>query len=212
MTTLRKPEWFFVPAWIILTALCVPIALFFTFIIIRMLLNFVGDYIYVRGVRHITEDYWLTYLFPPLMGLATGFLQYGLLRRYLPHMGGWVLTTVAGWLVGLAMFMTWLQVASAIWQIDAFYEGWAIDLAFVALGASIGTAQWLLLRRRLSHAGWWIGANVLSYGLLGLLAGDGSLNQYLVWMLALLPAGITAVTFSLLINQTDPPFPQLQSA
>jgi hypothetical protein len=96
MTTIRKPEWFFYPAWIILTALCVPLALLLYFPIIRVIKLSFGDIIYVHGVRHITEDYLLDDSVLPLMNLLTGIVQYGLLRRYLPRMGWWVLATALG--------------------------------------------------------------------------------------------------------------------
>jgi hypothetical protein len=61
MTTIKKPEWFFYPAWIILTTLCFPIAFILSFAILRVIIIFVGDIIYVDGVRHITEDYLARY-------------------------------------------------------------------------------------------------------------------------------------------------------
>jgi hypothetical protein len=35
MTIIKKPEWNFYPAWIILTTLCIPIAFFFDLIILK---------------------------------------------------------------------------------------------------------------------------------------------------------------------------------
>ncbi len=107
---------------------------------------FVGDYIYVDGVRYITEDYLWGYFFVPIVGLLTGLLQYGLLRRYLPHMGWWVLDTTGGWLLGalLILISGWLN----FWT----YESFDIDLAFIVMGFSIGVGQWLLLWRRLPWA------------------------------------------------------------
>lgn len=102
----KKPEWFFYPAWIILTALCIPIAFILNFAVLRVIISFVGDFIYVDGVRRITEDYLGMYTFVPLVGFLTGALQYGLLRPYLPRMGWWVLATTGGWLVGAILILT----------------------------------------------------------------------------------------------------------
>ena len=206
MTTIKKPEWFFIPAWIIFTAICVPIAFILYFAIIRFIMIFVGDIIYVNGVRHITEDYLFTYLFPLIVGLLTGCLQYSLLRRYLPRMGWWVAATVAGWL-GLVLILGIFSALAFFWTADVANEI-LINWAFVALGLSIGVGQWLLLRRRLPRAAWWIAANIGGWTLLGLIVGNGSLNQYMVLAVGILPACVTAMALVLLMNQDPPPKPQ----
>lgn len=203
LTTIhKKPEWFFYPIWVILTTLCVPIAFFIDLaIIMPVITRFVGDIIYVDGVRRITEDYLGMQVFVPTAGLLMGLLQYGLLRRYLPRMGWWVLATIGGWLLGLLLLLTpgWLNWTDA--SID-------IDLAFIVIGLSIGVGQWMALRRRLPRAGWWIGANVVGWGLLSLITSDTSLGQFGLLTMSFLPACVTAVTLALLMNQAQPTEPQ----
>jgi hypothetical protein len=198
----KKPEWSFYPTWIILTALCIPIAFILDLVILKFITSIVGDFIYVDGVRHITEDYLGMYAFVPIAGLLTGVLQYGLLRRYLPRMSWWVLATTGGWLLGALLILIpgWLN----IW----IYESFDIDSAFIVLGTSIGAGQWLLLRRRLPQAGWWIGANVLGWGLLSLITSDSSLGQFGLFVLGFLPACVTAVMLALLMNWALPTEPQ----
>jgi hypothetical protein len=201
MALIKKPEWSFYPTWIILTLLCIPIAFFIDLVIMKVTSSIIGDFIYVNGVRHITEDYLSMYAFVPIVGLLTGLMQYGLLRRYLPHMGWWVLATTGGWFLGLLLILTssWLN----IWT----FETINLDLAFIVMGLSIGVGQWLLLRRRLPRAGWWVGANVLGWALLGLITGD-SMNQFGLLALGFLPACVTAVMIALLINWAPPAEPQ----
>jgi hypothetical protein len=210
MTTIRKPEWFFIPAWVFFTAICMPITFILYFAVIRFIMIFVGDVIYVNGVRHITEDYLFTYLFPPMVGLLTGRLQYGLLRRYLSRMGWWVAATLAGWL-GLVLILGIFSALAFFWTADVANE-FLINWAFVVLGLSIGVGQWLLLRRRLPQAAWWIAANIAGWTLLGLLGlivgGNGSLNQYTLLAVGILPACVTAMALVLLMNQDPPPKPQ----
>jgi hypothetical protein len=194
MTINRKPAWFFYPAWIILTALCVPIALGLYFVIIRGIMIFTGYY---------TEDALFYFVFVPTAGLLTGMAQFGLLRRYLPRMGWWVLATAGGWLLGLVLILLSIfQLLPHIWGAEAIYRWWAFVLAFSLLGLSIGFGQWLVLRRRLPGAGWWIGANILGWGLLGLMTKDIR-DQYALYLL-LLPACLTAVTLALLLNPLTP--------
>jgi hypothetical protein len=201
MTTIKKPEWSFYPTWIILTMLCVPVAFVLDLVILRVITNFVGDFIYVDGVRHITEDYLGMYTFFPIVGLLTGLLQYGLLRRYLPRMGWWVLVTTGGWLLGALLLL--ISRRLDFWTSESF----DIRLAYVVMGLSIGVGQWLLLRRRLPRAGWWIGANVLGWVLLGLITGD-TLHQFDLLALGFLPTCVTAAMLALLMNQAQATEPQ----
>jgi hypothetical protein len=61
-----------------------------------------------------------------------------------------------------------------------------------------------LLRRRLARAGWWIAANLLGWGLLGLITPGNAVNQYGIFTLGLLPACATAAVLALLMNQIPP--------
>jgi hypothetical protein len=46
------------------------------------------------------------------------------------------------------------------------------------MGLAIGLTQWLLLQRQLARAGWWIAANTLGWGLLGVVTPGNRLDQY----------------------------------
>lgn len=197
MNTTQKPEWYFYPGWILLTTVCVPVAFFLTLAILRLVIHFVGDVIYVNGVRHISEDFLAIYIFMPVVGLLMGLLQYGLLSRYLARMGGWVLGTADGWILGLVLIVTgsWLNP----WpQVPLDFR-----LVFIVLGLSIGVLQWLLLRRRLPRAGWWVLASLLGWGLLALFS-EQTANEYALILVGLLPACVTAATFGLLLNREEP--------
>ena len=200
---LKKPERSFYLGWIILTSLCVPIAYFLSIITLKIITNIVGDYVFVNGVRHITEDYLAMYVLVPNMSLLTGALQYGLLRQYLTRMGWWVFVTVAGWFLGVLLIVlpSWLG-----WT-DAPLNN--LDLIFLVMGLAIGITQWSLLQRRLARAGWWIAANVAGWGLLGLITLDNSLGQCGLLTLGLLPACATATVLALLMNQAPPTEPKM---
>ena len=147
----------------VLSFLCIPIALFLDFIVRSIITQVIGDFIYVNGVRHFTEDYLFTYTFIPMVALLTGALQHALLRRYSPRMGWWVLTTTGGWLLGMLLFL--------ITGGNRFLN---LGLMFLVIGLAIGIAQWLLLRRRLPQPGWWIVANAVGWGLLALITIDSA--------------------------------------
>ena len=86
---------------------------------------------------------------------------------------------------------------------EAINTLWAKALALILMGLSIGFGQWLLLRRRFPRAGWWIGANVVGWGLLGLTAGDATDGSWLL-ALGLAPACATAATLAVLMNPLRP--------
>lgn len=197
----EKPRWFFYLLWILLTLLCVPIAFFFNLVILRVITLFVGDFIYVDGMGHITEDYLAMYTFIPIVGLLIGILQYGLLRRYLPHMGWWVAVTIGGWLLGifLCLIPGWLHWTNSLFD---------LDLAFIVMGSSIGVGQWFLLRRRLPQAGGWIAANVAGWSLLALITEGNSIDQFGLFTFGFFPACATALMLALLMNQVHRTEPQ----
>ena len=200
---LKKPERSFYLGWIVLTALCVPIAFFFSLITLKIITNIVGDYVFVNGVRHITEDYLAMYALVPSMSLLTGAMQYGLLRQYLPRMGWWVFVTVAGWFLGILL----IALPSWLGWTDAPLNN--LDLIFLLMGLAIGISQWLLLRLRLARAGWWIAANVAGWGLLGLITPGNSLDQYGLFTLGFLPACTTAAMLALLMSRVPPAEPKM---
>lgn len=181
--------------WIILTSLGVPIAFLLSIIVLKTITNIVGDFVYVDGVQHITEDYLMMYVFIPIVSLVTGALQYGLLRRFLPRLGWWVPATVAGWLLGVLL----ISLPSWLGWMDSPPNN--LDLILLTMGFAIGLTQWLVLRRRLSRAGWWIIANILGWALLGLITRKNSLDQYGLFALGLLPACTTAVMLALHLNR-----------
>lgn len=192
----RRPEWSFYLGWVALTSLCVPIAFALSLMILKMITAMIGDFVYVNGVQHITEDYLAMYVFVPMVSLLTGALQYVLLRPYLGHMGWWVLATVAGWHLGI------LLIAVPGWL------GWVgaplnnLKLIFLLMGLSIGAVQWLVLRRRLARAAWWIAANVLGWALLAAITRGTSLNQYGLLTLGFLPGCTTAGMLAWYMNRT----------
>jgi hypothetical protein len=194
----RKPEWFFYPGWIVLNAISIPIAWVISWGLISQVERVVGGTIQVGGQTHITEDFLLSYVFFPALGLSTGFLQYLLLRRYLPRMGWWIAATALGWplaFVGIRLIPDTMFTA-----LVADSMGFVV-LAIVLVGGSIGLAQWLVLHQRVRHATWWILANVLGWGVAGLVGGGTISNLLDVLAFGLLPPIATGVAVWLLLDR-----------
>ncbi len=139
--------------------------------------------------------------FVPLVGLSFGIMQWLILRRYMPRAGWWVLVSTLGWILGfgvlaLADKFTENLVTSAIQpEVSAL-------AFFLAAGASVGILQWLVLRRHMLQAGWWVLANVVGWGILGLIVGK-SLDRFTdLAAIAAVPPAITGAVLVLLLRQT----------
>ena len=85
-----------------------------------------------------------------------GTTQWLVLRQKSFQYHTWVGTTVTGAIL-------YSVVTSLVWS---KYSGvWAAVALGALQGAAIGLAQWLLLRRRFSGAGWWIPATIAGYAI-----------------------------------------------
>lgn len=107
-------------------------------------------------------------------GAVLGLAQSRVLRQALPAVSppSWTAATAAGasvaWLAGLTPGYAWDRVAdlpSAVQVAGGFGLGSVLLL-------SIGVAQWLVLRRALPRAGWWVPATAVAWlaGLAGFMA------------------------------------------
>ncbi len=109
-----------------------------------------------------------------LEGMALGFTQWLVLRRYIKHVGGWIVATsigaIAAWLIGLKVIVVLTLI---------FFNGVMAETTPLALlksvfwlgtwmGAVVGLAQWLVLRTHVRRGIIWVLANALAWGL-GLL-------------------------------------------
>ena len=98
-----------------------------------------------------------------VLGAGVGVMQWLVLRRELSQAGWWVAATMSGVVVvgvGLAV----------AWAYDVVFQDGRFDvvgpqpvIASLAAFAAIGVMQWLVLRRQVARAGWWVLANVLGF-------------------------------------------------
>lgn len=80
----------------------------------------------------------------------------------------WVLVTTVGWFAGFIMgFALGCGIVEDVIGLSAF----GFTLAYFMFGASLGfmvsLMQWLVLRRHVSRAGWWILASTASFAVAG---------------------------------------------
>ena len=190
----RKPQWFFYPAWVVLSVISIPISWWIGWVIISQIVNVVGGRIEVGGQSHITEDFLFGYVFIPLLGLITGLLQYLLLHYYLPRMGWWIVTTIFGWLL--------FAIVPLLLSVFAFFPtSLSPALAGVFLGGSIGLFQWLVLRQQARHAALWIVTSALGWAVAFLLTDGAISSQQEVLIVVLLPPIVASLAWWLLLDK-----------
>ena len=85
-----------------------------------------------------------------VIGIALGVLQWFVLQEHIQKSWQWIIATIVGWTLGSTLVL--LLVADG-----------AEFLAGVILGCTVGTAQWLVLRREVHWNGWWLIINVVAW-------------------------------------------------
>jgi hypothetical protein len=112
---------------------------------------------------------WLAYsVLGSGLGIGVGILQWLVLRRRVSRAGWWVLASTAGFVVA------WVGSEAAVdalgYSEDFIGRGVLTRLLqdFIGgamLGPGVGLMQWLVLRRQVSRAGWWVLASTVGCGL-----------------------------------------------
>ena len=98
------------------------------------------------------------------LGAGVGVMQWLLLRRQLSRAGWWVMAGMAGGVVvGVGLAADW---AYDVVMGDKRFSVARPEPAIAATAAlaAIGPMQWLVLRRQVSRAGWWVLANAVGLG------------------------------------------------
>lgn len=86
--------------------------------------------------------------------LLPALFQWLILRQWFARAGWWIPASGVGWLLGLAALSWGIAVADT--QGETPFARVAVPAAFLVPGVIAGTAQWLVLRRNVAHAAWWI--------------------------------------------------------
>jgi len=129
------------------------------------------------------ESEWVTTLRLGVLGGVVGggfagLCQWDILRRQSIKRNGWIPLTVAGWVVictiavwatgivtGAFEFHRGLDAGLIIGPMEARPQSLVLSVvALLAGGAVLGLGQWLLLRRDVKRAGWWILATAVGLG------------------------------------------------
>lgn len=123
-----------------------------------------------------------------VIGTGVGLAQWLVLRRRLPRVGWWIVLSILGFGVGNALGEALVATVSS--PVRDVLDG-------ALIGASVGAAQWLLLRRRVSGAELWLPANVVGWAvgwtLIGLGEGSETWPVVAVYAVGALGAAVAAI-------------------
>jgi hypothetical protein len=111
----------------------------------------------------LLEPGWLTVLFDlvigSMLGIGVGILQWLVLQGRVSRVGWWVLASAAA---GAIQMVGDLESYSELLSFGLLLRFTGI----VALGGAVaGILQWLVLRGKVSRAGWWVLASTVGWGL-----------------------------------------------
>lgn len=88
-----------------------------------------------------------------VVGSTTGLAQWFALRRRIGQAGWWILATTVGVSSGFLALAVIRTITGALIE----------TMGAALIGIVAGIAQWFVLRRRVSRAGWWVLASIVSW-------------------------------------------------
>jgi hypothetical protein len=118
------------------------------------------------------------FMFGAALGSVVGLMQWFVLMRRVSRAGWWVLASAAGFAVAGVGFQTAVVAFGYSEGAEGLGSSVVLGLTVVGVlgGAVAGILQWLVLRRQVSRAGWWVLASTVGWGLSMALAGASSLG------------------------------------
>jgi hypothetical protein len=123
-----------------------------------------------------------------IIGASIGIAQGVVLRRRIASVGWWVFVTSVGFGVGKAAGEAAVQGMPAA-------LGHALSGAII--GVAIGIAQWLILRRHVSRAEWWVLANIpawaLGWSLISLAEDSAGLSTLMIYVVGGVGAAVAGI-------------------
>jgi hypothetical protein len=98
-----------------------------------------------------------------LLPALPAFLHWLILRRLFACTGWWIPASVVGWLLAYIPLNMGIAGADTGQGFLFISERYVFGVACAVAGALAGTLQWLVLRRCVSYAGWWVLASSVSW-------------------------------------------------
>ena len=154
-------------------------------------------------------------IFMALFGAVGGFMQWLVLRRQITGAGWWVLASTLSFAIAPLAAIAGVMVMSQVMSLDGNPLTAPILLG-VIFGVLSAIMPWLVLRRQLARAGWWVPAHLLGSllgGVLGIVTfhAVSAIGFYqFAWAAAgaMFGAGLGAITGITLVWLLRQPVPE----
>ncbi len=138
--------------------------------IVGMFVGFFLGFLVAASIPDVLGRWFGFSVFGIVLGIAVGILQWFILRRRVSVAGWWVLATAVG---GLGIFQARLIFGFS--TLFGSYESFVAFLGWIGIaslgGLVTGTLQWLVLREKVSRAGWWVLASTVGWALSATVKG-----------------------------------------
>ena len=129
---------------------------------IGMLIGFVGGFFLALYTNEVIGGIVPISLLGISAGLSVGLMQWLVLRQHVAEIRWWILTYFPA-ICGLGL----LVAAVGSGKLPGVFGGFLIVSGLVVCGGAVtGTLQWIILRKKVSKAGWWILACAAGWGLI----------------------------------------------
>jgi hypothetical protein len=171
------------------------------------MLAFIPAYIGIAlmfGVRGEAAAKLIALVTAAAMATPLALFQRLMLGKLSAIKGWWVRATVGGAMAGIGILMLDdIRIVRRLLRrlLGDLYYHHSLLVFFGQISLVIGICQWLVLRRSVERAGWWIGANLVAGLLIGWIGGLRGeefilgIQQLLAYIL------ITGITLRLLLGQ-----------
>jgi len=125
---------------------------------------------------------------PVTAGVGASIVQCLVLVKRIPRAWRWILATAIGFLAGQILAFPVIPADMGV-------------LSGMVIGATAGLAQWVLLRREVHWAGWWIAISSLAWSTsLNLVSGPEPVILPRLVLSGILPSVLTGIALELLLR------------
>ena len=187
----RSLEWPVWLAWIAVSA-------------IGVCFGFAGIYAGIFLVKLLVpgtnEDRLFGWIMLPVIAAVLALCQAFVLRGRIPKSWRWLIATLAGLAGGIAASAAGVRAATAVLGQEPDI-GLFAHLVLTLIGACLGLAQWVVLRRHMQRSGWWILASALGWLCLSLVIGKSISGLVDMAAVGAVPAVFTGFLLALRPNR-----------
>jgi len=161
-------------------------------------LGFVAMYALIFLVKAIVpgvnEDRLFGVALFPFLAVFLSTLQWVVLRRYVPRSGWWIMATVGGLLIAMAVSAGLVMVMSKTLGLGNQESLLYISpIVMTVVGLMLGLAQLLVLHRNIRKPYWWVLASTFGWFILSLVIGKSVDRTTDIVALGAIPAALTGL-------------------